>query len=77
MSNLRFLLFTIVFAWFIWFLFNYEPEESEPRPLSRKHPSSQTEMEPQEEKEEPAPERLSAQEQRAMLKDRVRVLGRQ
>jgi hypothetical protein len=77
MSNIRFLLFTIAFAWFIWFMLHYEPGEPEPRPLSHKYAPSQTEVMPQEEEGEPHEERLSAQEQRAMLKDRVRVLGRQ
>ena len=76
-SNLRFIIFCIAFAWFIWFMLNYEPAEPEPRTLeSRKQLPQQTEVVPREEEEDPASEILSAQEQRAFAKDRVRRFGK-
>lgn len=77
MSNIRFLIFIVAFGWFIWFMVNYDPGEPEPRTLeSRKQVPQQTEVVPQEEEEEPAPEILSVQEQRAFAKDRVQRFGR-
>jgi len=69
MSNFRFFFFVIAFAAFLWFVYQYEPEQNEISTSAQNEPARQ-------QSDDDYRERRSADEIRAMQRERLQSAGR-